>query len=138
MTSRRLVFAWYVRHPNRAEMRTTLAPAFGSSASPRWICDASERGAAGVETGLDVCPVVNGNLAGLVKGFAAGEFLSVPRWWHDATRLVVDRIHVVLDAKTPTLTSRGLAPLRQNLAVRCADIIPYFPKTCNRAFKRAA
>lgn len=67
MTSRRLVFAWYVCHPNRAEIR----------------CDGSECGAAGVETGLDVCPVVNGNLAGLVKGFAAGEFLSVPMRWLD-------------------------------------------------------
>lgn len=45
---------------------------------------------------------------------------------------VYDRIHVVLDAKTPALASRGLAPLRQNLAVRCVSIIPYFPKTRNR------
>ena len=40
---------------------------------------ASERSAAGVEAGLDVGPVVDGDFAGLIKGFAAGEFLSVPR-----------------------------------------------------------
>ena len=41
---------------------------------------ASERGAAGIEAGLDLRPIVDGNLAGLIKGFAAGEFLFVPRW----------------------------------------------------------
>lgn len=41
---------------------------------------------------------------------------------------VYDRVHVILDAKTPALTSRGLAPLRQNLAVRCESIIAYSPK----------
>ena len=38
----------------------------------------SERGAAGFETGADLVPVVNGNLARLIERFAAGEFLSVP------------------------------------------------------------
>ena len=70
----------------------------------------SERGAAGVE---------------------AGEFLSVPRRGHVVTCFVADYIHVVLDAKTPALASRGFAPLRQNPAVRSEGIILYFPKTCN-------
>ena len=40
---------------------------------------------------------------------------------------IYDCLHTVLDAKVSTLTSRDLAPLRQNLAVRCAYIIAYFP-----------
>ena len=108
-------FARHVRHPDRTEMRRCC----------------SERGAAGVEAGFDVGPVVNGDFAGQIKGFAAGELLSVPRRGHVVTCFVADCIHVVLDAKSPALASRGLAPLRQNPAVRCAGIIPYFPKTCN-------
>lgn len=40
--------------------------------------------------------------------------------------------HVPSNAKAPTLTDRGLAPLRQNLAVRCACIIAKSAADCNR------
>ena len=40
---------------------------------------ASERGAAGIKASLDVLPAVDGNLAGLIKGFTTGKFLSMPR-----------------------------------------------------------
>ena len=63
----RLAFVRHVRHPDWAEMRR----------------DCSGRGAAGVETGFDFGPIVDGNLAGLVKGFATGEFLLVPMWGLD-------------------------------------------------------
>lgn len=65
MRRRRSAFARHVRHPNRAEMR----------------CNGLKRGAAGVETGFDVSPVVDGHLVGLVKCLAAGEFLPVPMRW---------------------------------------------------------
>lgn len=40
--------------------------------------------------------------------------------------------HVSTNAKAPTLTDRDLAPLRQNLAVRCAYIIAKSFSDCNR------
>ena len=39
----------------------------------------SERGTTSFETGPDVGPVVNGNFAGLIKGFTTCELLPVPR-----------------------------------------------------------
>ena len=79
----RLAFVRHVRHPDRAEMRRDPCRAesneveFGKSCKLRR--HASERGATGVETGFDFGPIVDRNLAGLVKGFATCKFLSVPR-----------------------------------------------------------